>query len=242
MFSPVVVQFWDRLFAAGRTVAGDGVFCLVVDAQPYAQRQAAVLTTPDGHARMGLTPEVAELIGLADPTDGETLTEAQARARLIRAGITLNGPDYLHYFSGEAKAALLAEPPHPLVRRLTSEDADLFAAFTAACSAPDLDEAYVELDHWQVFGVISGGVLAAAASAYPWEGSQIADVGVITHPEHRQNGHARAVVRHISRCLLELDHEPQYRCYHTNMISAAVASSAGMDRFGSWDVVAPPEH
>src|SRR5699024_6865255 len=172
-----------------------------------------------------------------NPSSGTCAQDVLARRRA--AEVELNGADYLYYLPVAAAEALRAEAEDPRVRELTAADEELFATFTSACSADDLDEAFVELDHWLVFGVVVDGVLVAAASAYVWDGSRLADVGVITHPEHRGRGHARAVVRAISRRLLELDHQPQYRCFHTNAASAAVALSAGMTRCGSWDM--PPE-
>lgn len=133
-------------------------------------------------------------------------------------------------------------PPAPArVRALTAADADAFAAFHAAASDEDRDEAFVELEHWAVVGAIVDGRLAAVASAYPWHGSPLADIGVLTLEPFRGRGLARDVVRTMSRTLLERGYEPLYRCDFDNRASAAVARSAGMERLGTWDALANDE-
>jgi len=235
VFSPVVTEYWTQALA-GRVLLDEDRFRLTTNPDLVPERQVGVLTTEHG-TRICLHPDVAQAAGLSEPASG---TSAQDVLDHLRAAeVELNGADYLHYLPVAAAEVLRAEADDGLVRELTAADEELFAAFTSACSADDLDEAFVELDHWLVLGVLDDGVLVAAASAYVWDGSRLADVGVITHPGHRGRGHARRVVRAISRRLLELGYQPQYRCFHTNVASAAVALSAGMTRFGSWDM--PPE-
>jgi len=233
VFSPVVSEFWDRTMA-GTVVAENRRFRLTLNPHLPSEQTVGILTTEE-FTRVCLLPEVAAAAGLDRPP--QHLEPAQVRTRLLAAGVRLGGPDHLHYFLQAEAEQLSGEPEAPGVRELTAGDEGLFAAFTAGCSQEDLDEAYVELDHWLVVGTLSQGVLVAAASAYAWQGSALADVGVITYPQHRRQGHARAVVRAISRRLLQRGYQPQYRCFHTNAASAAVAVSAGMGRFGTWDTL-----
>src|SRR5699024_5821255 len=233
VFSPVVSNFWDRSLA-GTVVAENESIRVTLDSQVPPEQAVGILTTQDA-VRVCLHPDVAAAAGLDRPP--QRLEPARVLARLQDAGIRLNGADHLHYYSQAVAEQVSAESDAPGVRELTAADADLFAAFTAACAEDDLDEAYVELDHWLVVGALSQGALVAAASAYVWQDSALADVGVITHPEHRRQGYARAVVRAISRRLLLRGYQPQYRCFHTNTASAAVAVSAGMGRFGTWDTL-----
>ncbi|WP_022918480.1 GNAT family N-acetyltransferase [Ruania albidiflava] len=235
MFSAVVTDYWAQALH-GRVLLEEGRFRLTVNPDLAPERQVGVLSTDD-FTKICLHPDVAQAAGLSEPASGTSAEDVLDRLRAAK--VELNGADYLHYLPVAAAEAVRAEADDAGVRELTGADEALFTTFTSACSADDLDEAFVELDHWLVFGVVVEGVLVAAASAYVWDGSRLADVGVITHPERRGRGHARAVVRAISRRLLQLDYQPQYRCYHTNAASAAVALSAGMAQFGSWDM--PPE-
>lgn len=77
------------------------------------------------------------------------------------------------------------------------------------------------------------------ASMYPWNDAPLADLGVLTLPPYRGQGHARRVVRAISRHALARQYEPQYRCQLDSHASVAAVESAGLTRFGTWDVVSP---
>lgn len=56
------------------------------------------------------------------------------------------------------------------------------------------------------------GRLAAAANMYPWSGTRPADLGVITLPELRGRGLARASVLAMAADPLEGGYEPQHQC------------------------------
>jgi predicted GNAT family acetyltransferase len=116
-------------------------------------------------------------------------------------------------------------------------DAEVFAQFAAAAPAQDLDDAFVELGHWLVMGTFADGRLVSVASMYPWHGTNLADLGVITLPEYRGRGLAKRTVRAISARALADGYEPQYRCQLDNMPSASLARAAGFVQFGTWDVI-----
>ncbi|KQZ54074.1 MULTISPECIES: GNAT family N-acetyltransferase [Ensifer] len=107
--------------------------------------------------------------------------------------------------------------------------------FQGSASEEDLDAAYVELDHWLVYGAFDGDRLVCAASMYPWQERQIADLGVLTLVSDRGKGHARKVVRAISRAALEKGYQPQYRCQLDNHASVALAGAVGVTLFGQWE-------
>jgi predicted GNAT family acetyltransferase len=156
-----------------------------------------------------------------------------------QASIRLHSADYVYHFTEANTHALLQEVPHTDVRQLSLADEAVFTDFQSLASEQDLDDAYVELDHWAVFGSFEHGRLVSAASMYPWSGAKIADLGVLTLPTHRGMGHARGVVRAISRFALEQGYEPQYRCQTDNAASVSLAKSAGLALFGTWEVVSP---
>ncbi|WP_191966778.1 GNAT family N-acetyltransferase [Microbacterium testaceum] len=157
--------------------------------------------------------------------------------RIEAAGITLNDPDHLFYLPVEERANVIAPDPESNTRRLTADDADAFAALAAAAPEDDFDEAFVKLDHWLVFGTFVDGRLAAVASMFPWRGTQLADLGVITLPEFRGRGLARVTVLALAADALEQGYEPQYRCQLDNAPSVALALASGFRRFGEWIVI-----
>ncbi|PWD52185.1 GNAT family N-acetyltransferase [Serinibacter arcticus] len=205
-----------------------------------AHRRFQVLRTTGAGGLLTTTPELAAHLRLAP---GEQLHEA-AVARVVEdaaaVGVHLNGADHVFHLSQPERAAVRAEGSADGVRLLSPEDGDdvaAFAAFGRAAPPDDAEEAYVELEHWRVVGAFDGDRLVAAASAYPWAGSVLADIGVLTLPEVRGRGHGRACVRRLSGAVLAAGHEPLYRCQLDNAASVGLARSAGFTAFGTWEVV-----
>lgn len=167
VFPASIARFWRRHFLVAptsRTSVGIAVGALFV-----ADSRVMILETPDGETRALITPEIASM--LDEPIDG-AWSPARLKARLNAIDVVLNGADHLFYFPQAAAASLHLTPADPSIRRLTEEDAALFAAFEAEASQQDLDDSLVDLDDWAVFGAFENGRLAAAASIYPWNGSR----------------------------------------------------------------------
>ncbi|WP_211327074.1 GNAT family N-acetyltransferase [Chitinophaga flava] len=195
-----------------------------------------VLEMPDGQIRVALTPALADHLDLHPQ---QNLTAQDFRRKLNEADVQLHGADYLFYFLEEEKQILLQEPVKANVRRLTAQDKVIFDAFCSQASEEDLDGAYVELDHWAVFGAFDEDRLACAASIYAWGDTKIMDLGVLTLDAFRGRGHARQVVRAICQYALENGYEPQYRCQLDNLASVALAKSTGLTLFAKWDTIFP---
>lgn len=240
MFSPVVTDFWRTTFDGARILSRSDSFTVAVDPGLREDRRVMMLTTEvDSAVRAVLTPSVADALKLPEPPDSSRpLTESAFRQALTDAGLALHGADNVFYLRETDMQALLGESPQSHVRRLTRADAATFGEFESSASAQDLDDAFVELDHWAVFGALTRNRLVTAASAYPWGEARLADIGVLTLPEFRGHGHGRAAVRALARHAAQQGYEPQYRCQLDNEGSIALARSAGFTRFGMWEVVA----
>ena len=238
MFSPVVTAFWHATFSGEDVVTRDATFTVAVNADLSEDRRVMVLHTTDGAVRAVLTPSLADAVGLREL---RPRSEADLRRALSEAGVALHAADNLFYFSRAGLDTLLGEDqdPHSGVRQLSDADAALFAQFQSSASEQDLDDAYVELDHWAVFGAFAQDRLVTAASMYPWGNARIADLGVLTLPAYRRRGHARAAVRALCKHAAQKGYEPQYRCQLDNHASLAVAKVAGLTHFGTWEVVSP---
>lgn len=234
MFSRTVTDYW----LTGDAAADDllvGEFRVVVDDSLPANRSLMTLDHADGGV-LTLTSARAASLDLAA---GSLVSRAALRSALEAAEVSLNGADHLFYLPNAEHAVVRAEAVPEGTRQLTDADADSFAQFADAAPAAEFDEAFVELDHWLVFGTFAEGRLVAAASMYPWSGTQLADLGVITLPGCRGRGFAKRTVRAISARALAEGLEPQYRCQLDNEPSVALARAAGFARFGTWDVIAP---
>lgn len=231
LFSPEIIDFWNASFA-GDVLASADRFAVVVNPDHDEDSPAMVLHTAENGVIAALSPALAAALS---PAVGRALTEATLRQGLRAAGIVLNGADNLFYFTEADKAVLLREDSGDHVRALTAKDAAAFALFQRSASEEDLDAAYVELDHWLVYGAFDGDRLVCAASMYPWQERQIADLGVLTLASDRGRGHALEVVRAISRAALERGYQPQYRCQLDNHASVALAGAVGVTLFGQWE-------
>lgn len=219
----------------GEPVHHDPTFLLTVNPALGEERRVMVLEMADGRMMAAVTPRLANKLDFF----GRPARSADAfRQRLDGIGVTLHGADWLFYFTEADKQALLADQTQGS-RRLTDHDQAAFAVFQSTASEQDLEDAYVELDHWAVFGAFEQNRLVSAASAYPWGGVQIADLGVLTLAPLRGRGHARRLVRAISKHALSRGYEPQYRSQIDNNASVALATAAGLTLFGKWEVVAP---
>lgn len=236
LFSQTIMDFWRAPFLNGNVLFSDKIFTVVINPDLNEDRRVMVLETFDGQVMAVLTPTLADKLDLYQRQD---LSELIFRQKLNEAGITLHGADYLFYFSEADKNVLLQEKIEGALRRLTEQDGAVFSEFQSLASEQDLDDAYVELDHWAVFGSFEQNRLVSAASMYPWENTQIADLGVLTLTSFRGKGHARKVVRSISKYACDQGYEPQYRCQIDNQASTLLAKASGLTLFGKWEVISP---
>lgn len=236
LFSQSITDFWRAQFLNGDVLYSDEVFTVAINPDLDEDSRVMVLETANGQVMAVLTPALADKVGLYQRQD---LSEPTFRRKLNEAGVKLHGADYLFYFSEAEKNVLQQENLEGDLRRLTEQDDAVFSEFQSSASEQDLDDAYVELAHWAVFGSFEQNRLVSAASMYPWENSQIADLGVLTLTPFRGKGHARKVVRSISKYAYDQGYEPQYRCQLDNLASTALAKAAGLTLFGKWDVVSP---
>ena len=223
------------MLANGVPLHGDRSFSLTVNPTLNEDRRVMILETADGRVMAAVTPA---LEGRLDLIRRPVNSPDAFRQRLNEFGVALHGADCLFYFSDAGKHSLQDDQPGG-TRRLTGGDQAAFAKFCSSAAAQDMESAYVELDHWAVFGVFEQNRLVSAASAYPWEGVQVADLGVLTLEPFRGRGHARELVRSISKYAIGQGYEPQYRCQIDNEASLAVARAAGLTLFGRWEVGAP---
>lgn len=231
MFSRIVIEHW---LADQRDSADNGELRVRVDERLRDDLVLTLLSVASGPRILTVTPEAATALSL---TDGGVVGADEVRARMRAKRFQLNGADHLFYLPLQEQRSLLSRPNPAGTRRLTGADAADFERFCADAPADDLDESFVEIDHWLVYGTFVEGRMVAAASAYPWHDPRLADIGVITLPDFRGRGLAKRVVSAIARDVLSRGREPQYRCQLDNVPSTALARSAGFARFGEWDVV-----
>jgi hypothetical protein len=186
-FPHAIDSYWQESFLTGDKLVSSETLTVTVNPGLEADRRLMVLEKVDGKVMAVLTPDLADRMGLSQHSD---LTLERLRQELRDARIMLHGADYVFHFRESDRRAVLHEPLPDDVRQLHAADEAVFGEFQSHASEQDLDDAYVELDHWAVFGAFEEDRLVCAASTYPWAGRKIADVGVLTLPPFRGNGHA----------------------------------------------------
>ncbi|MEM7287837.1 MAG: GNAT family N-acetyltransferase [Actinomycetota bacterium] len=95
------------------------------------------------------------------------------------------------------------------------------------------DEAEIDLDGLddRIVGIVEGGVLVAYASECPWDSdAAFADIGVMTHPDHRGRRLGHAVVAAVTEAIEEAGRIPMYRCNVDNAASHALSQAVGFSR------------
>jgi len=235
-FPRPILNYWHEAFA-GRSVGTGSNLSLVVSETLNGKRPAMMLEGADGLTRAALMPELADRIGAGKASD---ISIDGLRELLTEAGVSLHDPDFLFYLPADGPRVPAAHQSNR-PRQLTNDDRTAFDAFQACASEQDLEDSWVELDHWAVFGCFDGDRLVSAASMYLWENGPLADLGVLTLADARGKGHARAVVQAINQHSRHQGYEPQYRCQLENHASVALANACGLALFGKWVVASSPE-
>jgi len=235
-FSKQVTDFWNEEMN-GDLWYKDDSFTLMINEDLEEDGQIMLLESADKQrVNAVITSAIMKRIGLMV---NDSLSESVFLQLLKDAGISLHGADYIYYYQEENKKKLLETASIETIRLLNASDGEAFEYFVSSASEQDLDDAYVELDHWVVFGSFEDGKLVSAASMYPWgDDVKIADLGVLTLPDYRGKGHARNLVHTICKYTLQQGYEPQYRCQIDNHASVALAAASGLTLYGKWDLIA----
>ena len=192
-------KHWSDFYFSNNAVIKEADIEIFINDNLAEEDKLTVLTRAQGQTFISLTPEFASQIGLNEEPAIKDL--ASFRALLLKADIGLHSPDKVFY----SLTPQLNKPmnKNTSIRRLTENDKALFVNFTQKLDAEELDNAWVELDHWAVFGLFLNEQLVCATSLYPWQKTNIADLGVITLPEFRGKGMAKTLVNYAHKDISE---------------------------------------
>ena len=136
--------------------------------------------------------------------------------------------DYLYYlYPADLNLPPLAELYS--LRKLTKEDQPLLAELNNACTEEEVENSFVSLDELGTWGCFIDDHLVSAAGYSDW--GLYADFGVITHPQHRKGGLAKAAVAAGCREALEKGKIPIYRCHITLFPSIRTAAAVGFRKY-----------
>lgn len=233
--SPIVQKYWKDQFQ-GEVLCSNPSFTLFLNDELEEDSQIMTLEFPSGNSWAIINSKVARYFRNVSLTalDFEIFVNI-----LKNKEILLYGADYIFYFPEEEKEGILSLDLPENIRPLTPNDAEHFSTFESLSTEEDLDGAFVELNHWKVYGIFEDHQLVAATSMYPWENTKLSDIGVITLNDFRGKGYAQRVVQLISKAALEEGYEPQYRCQLDNTASVALAKKLNLSLFAKWDFISP---
>jgi len=119
------------------------------------------------------------------------------------------------------------------VRALASGDLGALAVLHQQTPRDQVDESGT--DGLPAFGIFDGRQLTAVACLKFLH--QMPTIAVLTHPAHRGRGLATHVVAAAARAGLHWRPEVQYRAFHDNRASIAVARSCGFRHYGDSTVI-----
>jgi len=110
------------------------------------------------------------------------------------------------------------------MRTLTKEDKIRFDEFRKDTPSADLQEGQLSIEDPVIVGCFDKDKLVSVASYWFW-GDGLADIGVVTHPDYRQNGIGKALISNLCNFGFELDRINVYRHNQNNLASRNLALS-----------------
>jgi GNAT superfamily N-acetyltransferase len=201
------------------------------DLDKYAS--STILTYSNGLTRVSLTSDMSARLDFCEHS--EIADMASFKSHLIKYKIQLHSPDNIYFSSKDTRSFSLNS--NISARALTEHDGEIFSRFTNEIDPEELDNAYVELDHWAVYGLFLDNILVASCSLYPWRETVIADIGVVTLQSHRGKDYAKLLVSYAYEQISKKGYILQYRTQKDNLPSIKLAESLGLKFFGEWQAI-----
>ncbi|SFL11033.1 hypothetical protein SAMN04487950_2511 [Halogranum rubrum] len=186
-----------------------------------------------GSSRTNVVRDALAGLSATAAVDADVLT-----ARFASIGIPVNevlGPAYLGYADDSTLWPVDASTRPTVedtVRTLTESDSGAYDRFRAACSDDEWDAGGSDLVPERTVGRFVDGNLVALAGYTVWDDT-LAHIAVVTHPDHRNEGHAQAVVGRVARVALDDGLVPQYRTLDAWPWSIQAATNVGFERWGT---------
>ena len=157
------------------------------------------------------------------------------------AAETMHGRGLVHVMR-DLSDVVAGDPPGDLRALDRVSDRDLIAGLVTV-DEEGADEAEIDLNDLdeRIVGIVRADVLAAYASECPWDTDPtFADIGVMTHPDHRGRGLGHAVVAEMTRSIDRAGRIPMYRCNHHNTASRALCRAVGYTQVAVLTAVSLP--
>jgi GNAT superfamily N-acetyltransferase len=244
-----------RRYAFGRSRRGSGVndathetvrehWSALLDCDPATVFAAgsSVVTADAGAVEVLVHPEGAVLAApawLADPlrsvlAEGSVAPTAAGVRELVGTAVggseptvaEVLGPQFVGYCDDSTFT-----PVHDASAPVAAVEPDSLASLRDATPAEEWDRSGVRFDDGPTFAVERDGRPVAAAQYQTTHGT--AGIGIVSHPEHRGEGHATLAVSLATAHALDAGLVPEYRTLEAWSSSVALADRLGFERVGS---------
>jgi GNAT superfamily N-acetyltransferase len=120
----------------------------------------------------------------------------------------------------------------PNVRQLTAADDPALRQLEVVCKEQEWEHSGIGGAEQVIFGAFIGNTLVAAGMGEPLAATLL-HIGIITHSDHRGQGHGRAVVSAIAAYGLAVGLVPRYQTLAANTPSVAIARALGFTHYAT---------
>ncbi|MGH0035673.1 MAG: GNAT family N-acetyltransferase [Myxococcota bacterium] len=165
---------------------------------------------------------------LASAVAQELLSPDSAVRVVGRAAGAVVGPS----FQGWLSADRFRPVPSHGVERLSESDVESVRAFQASCPHEDWDHGGINLAAAPVWASFrESGIVALGQLREHSDGA--VDPGVVTHPDHRGQGHALRLVGTMAQAALSQERLVLYQTLLANVAALSVARRLGFARYAT---------
>jgi len=174
-------------------------------------------------------PKLAEL-PIDQKTDIDTIHKMIDDESIIRIpdnGLSYLDPENLKSFN---------VPEEYKIEPIDEGQETAFDTFLKACSEEDKKQGQVSITDQLVTALYYKSDIVGISS-YWFEGPDLADIGIIIHPDHRKKGMGKVLLAHQCKRGLELKKINQYRYDVDNLASQALCRSIGFEELISLKVL-----
>jgi len=160
-------------------------------------------------------------------------TPAQAFNAQFLAKVFVINPDHV---TGPAWVGVAdrgsVKPSKSAARLLTGADEAAMRELAEGCGETAWKQSKIAVDRQTNFGLFVGPKLVAA-SGYLNMGGLLAYIGVISHPDHRGKGYAKAVAAQCMTHALDKGLFPMWRTLQANETAVKLAGAMGFEQYAS---------
>lgn len=222
-----VDRYWARELGIDPSLASmpPRIYCTVQHhysgVRLFVNGERLIIASPPDRAELikeatfGITPEEAFSVDWLQRVFGDDAEKIRGPAEVCYADET----------------SFRAEPNSG--RALLASEYDAYRALVESLDPKEIEEiGGVRSDAFPAFGAFSDGILCSVTNYEVWEPS-IAQIHIITHPNYRRRGFARAAVQALAAEALDRGLILQWRAHAWNESSLSLARALGFEFYCS---------